>query len=813
MTASQSLRDWTKSDLGTTYKMCSTYTLSQLHRLWTHYAEFESVTGARKKGLEEEQSDMGRSAAKKGLIASGSRSAGMLWPLAMNPTNDLFHRYWRTGTTFTSSSDIAKAKNMNPTFTYSLVGEAFVPHYGTNPAQAFHLISAYAPIVPPSSSDIVSKIWSQFQDWATAYRRIIKTHPGSLTIRFGVGDVLSFCRALEQKRTHPDALPSNFIHQWSGQVMDLDAGGLVTAFDIIDTSNLIDHVGLLNILLVTHPLLKSLPSSTMYTEALLPLGLEATTSLKDRLCGDITTTCALIGLVPRAWVSNFTSHSNIHEVLFNAEASGQFHERMAWCVPNPDRSSLDRLAMKSGDIGKLLFNVYDQVHCDERLLDNLRNPLAAMESMRRIHHYNRATFACLAGHIKTRLDVDRRDWDGAMQILLDAVQADRGRMIGMNNYQDFCLQLHIMGVTTTPYLSPQWNRQVGINMNTIRKTLPGWTDIPPVVCIVLAVPRERFEVLWAHSDIGSFPLIGRLLSSAGHDNFFSCTMQAVPGKLVVKSGSPPDLFVEEDARGLKHAHSLIVSFIAPTSVLSFPDTKVALAVKATGPSAMSFMSTLGPSLELFSASLQDGRYAYVTRHRPVLNSTGALIMPVVVSSPYVANIQPPKSVQLDGSGSVIASLTSRVDLTCLGHQTPLAPDISVTAEQTGACEMTVKVGGEHHVVSYSYPVNGAEPKLRIARKSLYIEVVITSPSHQYNNSLCNRSSLRYTIPPSEPEADTLSSIPSQSSIRPLWPLGISITSPWGRFPNSIAASHHSWTGSTRKSPWRFLIVRTRSGSR
>jgi hypothetical protein len=35
------------------------------------------------------------------------------------------------------------------------------------------------------------------------------------------------------------------------------------------------------------------------------------------MCGDITTICLLLGVAPRPLLSAFTSHSNVHELLFN----------------------------------------------------------------------------------------------------------------------------------------------------------------------------------------------------------------------------------------------------------------------------------------------------------------------------------------------------------------------------------------------------------------------------------------------------------------------------------------------------------------
>jgi hypothetical protein len=423
--ASRSMEEWRGSDFGSNYRMCSSYTLSQLHQLWTQYAEFDSISRARKKRLEQERTELCRDVCKKYTnISSISRSAGMLWPQAMEPANQLFQRYWRTGTTFWSQADVAQARNMNPTFAYSLSGESFVPHYASFPQQAFHTASAYAPMLHSKAVNCTTVVRSQFGDWASAYRGLVKTDRTALVIRFCVGDVLSFCRAVREKQEVPTAASSLYLHQWSSQAMDLDTKDIRTEFDIIDTSNLIDHVGILNILLVTFPLLKTLQSSTIYTEALLPMGRDATSSLQDRMCGDITTICLLLGVAPRPLLSAFTSHSNVHELLFNPGGTHQFHERVAWCRPDSgDALSVVNhgLSMTSQDLSKLLFHIYDQVLKDERVFDFFRDPMASAHLVRQINHYDRGSFAHLVRHIKSRLVVDDGSWNTAMEMFLDHV--------------------------------------------------------------------------------------------------------------------------------------------------------------------------------------------------------------------------------------------------------------------------------------------------------------------------------------------------------------------------------------------------------
>jgi hypothetical protein len=130
--------------------MRSSLTLSELRRHWLSYASFPFLSPARKKQLDQEREKIvneQRVKGQGGVYLSISRSAGMFWGQAADPVNKLFHQYWDNGTMFESPKDIKSARNMNPTFAYSIAGEKFIPHYASFPPQAFHLSSAFAPII------------------------------------------------------------------------------------------------------------------------------------------------------------------------------------------------------------------------------------------------------------------------------------------------------------------------------------------------------------------------------------------------------------------------------------------------------------------------------------------------------------------------------------------------------------------------------------------------------------------------------------------------------------------------------------------
>ena len=67
-------------------------------------------------------------------------------------------------------------------------------------------------------------------------------------------------------------------------------------------------------------------------------------------------------------------------------------------------------------------------------------------------------------------------------------------------------------------------------------------------------------------------------------------------------------------------------------------------------------------------------------------------------------------------------MTHKVDLAPLGFSSPIARELPIVARQRGACTIELSVGKERALASFPFPVDGREHKLRVARKSLYVEV-------------------------------------------------------------------------------------------
>jgi hypothetical protein len=311
---------------------------------------------------------------------------------------------------------------------------------------------------------------------------------------------------------------------------------------------------------------------------------------------------------------------------------------------------------------------------------------------------------------------------------LISLEIDRNRplKVSMNNLQDLCLQLHMFGIHTTNLLSPQW-QSVSFVPKAVPTAFRGWSHIPSTVCVVLVVPGSRLSPLRQRPEIGSPTLQIGLKSSAGHHNVFSC-VQGIPGRLVLISGSREECEVEADARGWAGATSVVFSCWIPSWLLFLAPTTVELAVRSSPSTVMHLIDKLGPGMELFRASVTDSKHVRLLRKRLGLESEiqrSSLTLPYLGHSatdftqlPVVINTK-------IASNNLPLTLIARLDVAAESHRTSLLAGCDVKIRQSSPATMSISIANATFCVRFPYPVNGDKNRMRIARKSAYVEVSIT----------------------------------------------------------------------------------------
>ncbi|KIN92918.1 hypothetical protein M404DRAFT_91962, partial [Pisolithus tinctorius Marx 270] len=750
----ESMDSWRQGPYSHIIAMCNSDTLSEIGRFWKLWLGTANFNVEQARHFKERFQD-GIKRVRKPMegreVIASIRSAGPLAPVAMSAVAEQFKRFWATGVTDDGMRNVKPANRVNPTFGFSTTsGEEFSLHYGTDPLLGFHLAESLASSglefrdeAPSVVFEIVQAARRQFSAWckATAHR-VQNTNASSapFVVRMYAGDALAFCRAL-----HFANNPNEFtIHSpaftapWRSSVVQLDMASYgptalpraPTSFDVIETSNLLDHLGLQNLFIVTTPLLCHSPSSTLYTEALLSAADSPADGILEHVCGDLSTISLLLGVIPSTYVSRFTTRSNSSETLLLAirgPFADQYQDRLAWKLIGFGHNtnwSQKTLSFTPNQLTEALFDIYLKMFSNEDLgkqmeVMSLGEP-QALQKLRfsSIIHYTRRTFALLLTHIRKRVQCD---WDTVIDDLGALVLQNHTLTTGSNFYQEMVSQLHLAGFRPS-WLSPTAVQELRFNEDP--PIFRRWGTVPEVVTITLVVPRHAITKVQSDlSDAGTPYLQCETWANFSH-NAFAC-ISASFGKLeVAGQGENKVAVVVEDRAGIEGTSPLIISFpILSTCLMIMTGGTVCLAVRPTL-RTLPLSRKLGLGMCLFKALLTDERFVHVLARAPTSNDTTNEVRPLV--SPTLLDTTDEGysiHVEMDKSNTRIQTLTAHVDIVNSAEQAALEGGYAITAVQLSPDKAKLQVGEYQRIVSFPLPVDIADAKLRVARKSKYVEVI------------------------------------------------------------------------------------------
>ncbi|KAG5638310.1 hypothetical protein H0H81_000728 [Sphagnurus paluster] len=732
---SDSLESWNNSPYGPFIKMCTAYTLAEMKRHWSLYAELKLLSSGRLKTIRNAFKSVFKSPANTfGTILSTARSTGPLLQQSSMVLTDQCKSYWKTGLTSSNPKDIAAATHINPTFAYSLEGEGCNVHYGTDPLSTFHLAPLFGNAKGKTSvNDAVKAAQSQFASWCSAFYDSLSA-PTVPTVRILLGEATAVCRSLEAFSTTSVLNLGIPVAQWKTQTIQLNKddythGGAPTSFNVIETSNLDDHIGLLNVLVATVPLLSDYTQSpTLYVESLLFGGKDATKEFTEHLHADVTIMGLLLGISPIDFLSGFTSRSNVHELLIHLATKGegtQFHQVTTWKLAASGDSLVGRANQRPlppsfdpRQLGTLLYDIYHDLFEHEDAQNFLRlNQENIMNGIRRsnIIHYIRESFVLFLKLVKKRIRVTDDNWVGVMERFLNAQQEDQSIKMDTLAYNDLCAHLYRHGVYTVPFFL--------MKSSKIGRFAP-WENLTPIVRIILVVPREKLEVLEA-SNAGT-PLLQCEVQGVNCMNVFTSIHVAFGRVIPMGSKANPRILFEEDPDGRRGSLPLVVSFVMPVWLLTdlepMSALKVSLSVRSTT-GTVSLIPKLGLNLHVFTAKFLDESHVHVLPEQPLPRREYSLHS---VSKPLVSQIGASQvaHVELDEQCELVSSLTSRISVDYDGAKALLRSAAVPETVQISPCIMKVSIGNYAQNVVFPFPVIGSLHKLRVARKSLYIEVVV-----------------------------------------------------------------------------------------
>ncbi|CAM9288454.1 unnamed protein product [Ectocarpus fasciculatus] len=427
-----------------------------------------------------------------------------------------------------------------------------------------------------------------------------------LRISIHVGDALNCCDALlaasaasssarsrEEDGTTSlkDVFPPVFCQQGTLQPVQLRADALMTPsglfeFDVINTSNLAEHLGVVNLLVAAAPLLKTTAHAVLLTSfmaALQNLSLYKNTSefYQKYLCMGSQASTLLLGVVPASRISSVVGHQDANATvtgmvndMMKSSQLGAVGEasllRLAWRRPaqafahaavHTAGSSPTGIDISPSDFVSLVLPVY------KAMFANLPNMARAMsgsegrqECIRALStpmHYTSVSFIRLLALAGRQLRLDTKHFEAALKAMI----VDSGLIMASNMMHEQMALFHAMDLVP---IRPSPN-EPGAPLDTRR--------------VVLLVPHSGLMLLRA------FSLPEIYLSLAGtrgtFDNHFSSLHMAFVRVRRGRSGggsrgggndngwrSLSDHLCVRDTRADDPAAELMISALVPSFAFS-----------------------------------------------------------------------------------------------------------------------------------------------------------------------------------------------------------------------------------------------------
>ncbi|KAF3134815.1 hypothetical protein TWF569_010080 [Orbilia oligospora] len=632
LSASEDIESWLKSDLGKVLTVGSKYTLAVVRRLWSAWAKSldEKGKGQRRKSVKRELANIVKERHSKGSILSVARSAGPLTIEVMRASMDHFNHYWKHGTTDHHHTE--KPPVSNPTFSLTKYGRKFSVHYGTNPLAGFHLSTAVVPFgskdfQPMKSSldftPLVKCAKEEFNLWCQSFRNAQENN--TFTICFFVDEALELCGSLSPKIdvtgikeiNENNATSKGYLHNHP------------TQFNVIDISNLIDHVGTYNILLSILALLRKDHISYLNTETLLKheFNIDRGNEALYNVFGvDPASVFALLGITVVDFMCAQTSISQVSEHQLEAFADGeQRHGRLVWkWIPSFRPEGLNEDCTSISQEPKFLYdvrNMVDFLAAIYKKLFSIENHTWSLQQMEDcvkkrkpiniLQHNTRMTFSLLLQKVK-RLTSATVNWNELMERLLLFVTRDCGCFIApcFVQEQDALNLLHKVktvdyldippSLAATKFRSVKGHRTSKINYESV------------LTCVTLSVPINAFNKLSMRDmkQVGT-PQLQLTLSCGDLMNHF-CAIQRKFGNLDAIDGAEPgEIYFErnapkfkEDLDGWMGTSSILYSCMVPTWFLMLIGCKVSLNV-VSNPMTSLLITELGPFMKLFETDVDD----------------------------------------------------------------------------------------------------------------------------------------------------------------------------------------------------------------
>ena len=761
--ASVSFDAWLLSSYAKFIKFLDKETLVQLRHCWSQYAvdHGDDRFGVLARAAITERSQLIGASTK----LHGLRSVGPMWSEAAETMAHAYRNFWRTGVAGGNPEDIRALGNkskglVNPMFAISSAPKGtFAVHRGTEPLLGFHVAEAFGDESWNRNVSVVTKVSrvvgvakNQFHDWCISFKKYVAYE--RVTINLFCGDALTLCHELQLELTLKEKrseIVRAYIKPWSSRPLVLDGSvepkvkQHYAPFDVIDTSNLGDHVGLINILSAASPLLRRDPSAALYTENLLVASNSIETQLPASLGSEVATFSLLLGLAPVGYLARVVCEAVGNEAARNTTykhfgGMRQHHMRVRWIcleladptaisVPQTIQTNLQPITFEPTELAHCLFGIYKNMFAREdptKLASQMERMQIEIYSTD-LQRYTRAGFVAFLHVVRSRV---RTNWNVTIGQIVHEIDLDQSSSIGSENRQDLYTQLYLFDLPTIfgPENSP---RQIEGLDGLLRKPdqdtgFLAQDNIPPIIYVALVVPRYTLRNLETMDpDSQGNPVmylsIGQNKGERQFDHHFSSfhcffgTMDHMDGTDTLKT--------EEDHRGWLGGCDLLVSCPIPALWLLFgPRDGIEVSLR---------IIWQGQPMWLYKAGLDEPGRLFVCQDDPGLSSSRPLPTQKRWIDVFDSEKPSPSSTLVKMNTMHQAShLQKRIDFV---HDWPESKDLAdgadVTLTQSGPCTTLLQYGkSQSRRLVYPFCIQATQSTIHIEKQSSWvvIEVPISS---------------------------------------------------------------------------------------
>ncbi|TKX19397.1 hypothetical protein C1H76_8244 [Elsinoe australis] len=501
---SNSLTSWQDSPFGSSIEITNAATLSALHRSWSLYAEgkdFRKHGDFRTQFTSQMQHKYVMNQRARGVLSHNiSRSAGIHAAEVMDAIEHCHDHYWTHGVALPTDSVAAGPQKLavNPALSFSSANANVLAIWrGTNYLAGFHFptSSETATRQPTSKTAQAITLAAQleFAGWCKGFASAINAKRIHLIAH--CGEALRFAHEIQFLQSKPSALPKTFRiydRQHSGQVLDICASSrqkLSNPFNVIETSNLSDHIGLLALLPATSALLHPSPTSVLYTETLRAKDDVDDSSLQEMLGVDAVTAAIIFGVIPAGLVNGFMIDVSIPDIGSH-EDSYSMRCRFTWRLTTS--SQLGTVVGTSSvaefdpdQLSALLFRWYKLMEPADTTSFVYGGYDLTYQSSKGVKYdtstYTQASFVALIRNLRIRAATH---WTSCISTLVKSIHSYHSQQSLQHCTEELTTLLHLAGLYDSGPLRPN-----AIPIGRVQQmTESVTTSLPGLVKMALIVP-------------------------------------------------------------------------------------------------------------------------------------------------------------------------------------------------------------------------------------------------------------------------------------------------------------------------------------